>query len=328
MKKLRLLFSLLLIIATFTAAIPFGALTVNAATITKTVNLATVSKNARGDGYDWANLTDTLTLDNLNINTADEFGMKLPANATVVLKGDNYITAASVGLVCTGQVVFEGDGTLTITAGDVGIDFTGVQTGHLSRFRSGSITVTAGNVAIRSIASELSFMGTDISLNVNGEGEGKRAVSGKTININGSDFKANGQVYASNALNITGVNAEVSSSNGAALECPGGIRMTNVEVSAGSDAGALQKVETYNGESIVSIVSTVENKQTGVLFGGKFHRAWDYVAFIALLLAVTALIAVPIYLKKKKTKKLIEEYKAANPPKKNKASSSKNQKTK
>ena len=323
MKKFKTLPIILALIAVFTLALPLIGATAATGTsvITQTVNLASVSKNARGDGYDWANLTNTLTLDNLNINTSDEFGMKIPKDATVILIGNNYITAASVGLVCTGQVTFEGSGTLTIVAGDVGIDMTGVYSTHLARFRSGTITVTAENTAIRSTSAELSFMGSKLALTVNGSETTDKAINGRTVNISGGEITANAPIHASNTLNITSVNANVTSTSGAALSCPNGIKMTKVDISVGSSVSDLTKTDAYNGESAVKLISTASNKKHSILFGNNVSVAVDYIVFVLLLVAVSALIAVPIYLKKKKTEKLIADYEAANTAKKSKTNS-------
>jgi len=293
-------------------------------TITQTVNLANISKNARGDGFEWANLTDTLTLNGLNIQTGDEFGMKLPKNATVILKGNNYITAERVGLVCTGQVTFEGSGTLTIVAGEVGIDMTGVYNTHLARFRDGTITVTAGTTAIQSASAELNFMGSELKLTVSGDSEARRAVNGRTVNISGGKLTANAGIYATNDLNITSVNADITASSGApALSCPNGIQMTKVDISTGATADALSKASEYNGESALKLISTASGKRHSILFGGNVPILVDYLTFTVIILAVAALIALPIYLKQKKTKKLIEEYEASLPAKKKKSSSQK-----
>ena len=325
MKKLRTLSALLALITLLTLALPMLGATAatGTGTINKTVNLANASKNARGDGFEWANLTNTLTLDNLNINTADEFGMKIPKDATVILKGNNYIPAATVGLVCTGQVTFEGSGTLTVVAGDVGIDMTGVYDTHLARFRSGTVKITAGKTAIRSGAAELNFMGSKLTLNVSADNTAARAVDGRTVNISGGEITANAGIYASNALNVTSVNAYVTSNSGSALNCPNTIRMTKVSILAGKTGEALLKTDSYNGEGSVKLTSTASNKKTSILFGDKLPKALDYVAFAILIIGVAALIAVPVYLKKKKTEKLIAEYEATQSGKKTKASSTK-----
>ena len=58
-------------------------------TITKSVNLTNPRMNMSGAGYAWMNLDKTLTLDGLYIDTSDEYGMRIPDGATVILKGNN-----------------------------------------------------------------------------------------------------------------------------------------------------------------------------------------------------------------------------------------------
>lgn len=329
MKKIRILSAVLTLVTVFTLLIPVIGVTAATQTnvINKTVNLANVSKNARGDGYEWANLTDTLTMDNLNINTADEFGMKLPKNATVILKGNNYITAASVGLVCTGQVTFEGSGTLTIVAGDVGIDMTGVRTNHLARFRNGRITIDVGKTAIRSASAELNFMGSALTLCITGDRTDARAISGRTVTVSSGGIAANAGIYASNSLSITSTNIDIISET-PALECPNGINITKESILAGDTTATLTAVDSYNGEKTLRLTSTASNKKYGILFGGKYSVVLDYVVFSALILGVAALIAVPLYLKKKKTEKLVAEYEASQTAKKQKTPSAKNKTSK
>ena len=322
MKKIKSLSLLLVLISLFTLIIP--ALGVTAATtpttITKTVNLADISKNARGNGFEWANLTNTLTLDNMIINTADEFGMKLPKDATVVLKGNNYITASSVGLVCTGQVTFEGGGTLTIVAGDVGIDMTGVRSSHLARFRSCYITVSAGKTAIHSSAAELSFMPEcSLTLEITGDRTTAKAISGRNVIFSGGGMATNAGIYASNSLKISSSNLDIMSET-PALECPNGITITKESISAGDTASTRTTVESYNGEKSLLLTSTATNKKHSILFGTEHSIALDYITFTLLIITIAAVVFVPIYLKKKKTEKLIAEYEASNNTKKNKAS--------
>ena len=319
MKKSRLLSALLILtltLITLLSSVPtvFAA---ERAPITSTVNLANVSKNTRGDGSEWANLTNTLTLDNLNVNTADEFGMKLPKEATVILKGNNYITAASIGLVCTGQVTFEGSGTLTIVAGDVGIDMTGVHTSLLARFRGGLITVTAKSTAIRSTATELAFMGSSLALEINGDRTTAKAIDGRNVTFTGGGMTANAGIYASNSLKISSSNIDIMSET-PALECPKGITITQETVSAGDTAETRTTTESYNGERSLLLISTAKNKTPSILFGNNASVALDYVVFLLLIVAVAALITVPIYLKKKKTQKLIADYESKNNAKKTK----------
>ena len=81
-----------------------------AKTITETLNLVNVTQNERGDGYQWANRYDILTLDGLRLETENDFGLRLPKSCTVVLKGTNYIKAGKYALTCSGNVSFKGNG--------------------------------------------------------------------------------------------------------------------------------------------------------------------------------------------------------------------------
>ena len=319
MKKSKLLSALLIVTLTLVAVISITptAFAAERSPITQTVNLANITKNARGDGFEWANLTNTLTLDNLNINTADEFGMKLPKEATVILKGNNTITAASIGLSSLGQITFEGNGTLTIVAGDVGIDLVGTNFSNLARFSDGKITVTAGTTAIRSENVEIDLYGSNVTLNVTGDSADRKAIDGRTVALNGGTVTANASIYASNSLTVTATNATVTAPS-SALECPNGIKMNKVSISAGDSADALSVKDSYNGEKAIALKSTATNKKVSILFGGNVPKAIDYVVFIVIAAATATLIILPIYLKKKKTEKLIAEYEAQNQAKKNK----------
>ena len=324
MKKSRLLSAILILtltLITIFSTIP-TAFAAERAPITYTVNLANITKNARGDGFEWANLTNTLTLDNLNINTADEYGLKLPKEATVILKGNNTITAGSIGLSSLGQVTFEGNGTLTIIAGDIGIDLVGTNTSNLARFSDGKITITAGTAAIRSEKVEIDLYGSDVTMNITGNSENRKAVSGRNVSLNGGSVTANASIYASNTLTVTATNTSITSTS-SALECPNGIKMNKVSISAGDSADTLSAKDTYSGEKAIALKSTATNKKVSILFGGNVPKAIDYIVFIILIAATATLIILPIYLKKKKTEKLIAEYKAQNQAKKNKPSSKK-----
>ena len=99
------------------ATVLFALLPVSAAgKIDSTVNIAAATKNQTGEGYYWHNPSSTLTLSGLNIETSDAYGLKLKANSTVILEGDNYISASKAALYCAGTVVIKGSGTLTLVS--------------------------------------------------------------------------------------------------------------------------------------------------------------------------------------------------------------------
>ncbi|MBR3639189.1 MAG: hypothetical protein IKN50_01135, partial [Clostridia bacterium] len=54
----------------------------------ETIDLSYVRQNESGQGYRWDNINDVLYLTDLKLSTAADFGIKLPAGATVVVEGD------------------------------------------------------------------------------------------------------------------------------------------------------------------------------------------------------------------------------------------------
>ena len=105
----------------------------------------------------------------------------------------------------------------------------------------------------------------------------------------------------------------------------GGEATARDEGGSTATASASNKVkkDVYSGEKAITLKSTATNKKVSILFGGNVPKAIDYIVFIILIAATATLIILPIYLKKKKTEKLIAEYKAQNQAKKNKTASKK-----
>ena len=113
----RLVLAVTLAALLLTALLPASAATV----LTEGVSILNPKANMRGPGYDWANRTSTLTLSNLNIETTDAYGLKLCDGATVILEGKNYIEASKAALYLEGNVIFRGNGSLTLVGGEYGI---------------------------------------------------------------------------------------------------------------------------------------------------------------------------------------------------------------
>ena len=57
------------------------------ATYNQTLDIAAAKKDVSGPGYQWQNRYDILTLTNITIDTNDTYGLKIPENATIILKG-------------------------------------------------------------------------------------------------------------------------------------------------------------------------------------------------------------------------------------------------
>ena len=307
---------LILIFALLISTFGIPAYAKENAAITETVNLAYVTKNQRGAGYDWANLTNTLTLDGLRIVTDDEYGLKLPEEATVILKGDNYISASACALFCSGMITFQGGGTLTLVSDGTGMECASLYRSDLIRIRDCKIDITAKETGISLTSSRFSLMGGELKINITGDSESRRAISGREVEMSSGSLTANAPVYGSEKLFITGLNATVTSSNGAALECPKGVTLEYVNINAGDSADSLAKTDTYAAQSCIKLKSTASSSKRGILFNAVYPRIFDYLIFLFIILALAALIAVPLYLKKKRTERLIADYEAAHPAKK------------
>jgi len=267
------------------------------ATIKKTVNIAIANKNERGAGYDWANRTDILTLDNLRIDTEDPYGLRLPDNCTVILKGDNYVKASKYGIACSGTVVFKGSGTLTVEAGDVGFYLVSQDSTHKIRLIEGTYTIKAGTYGVYSEYADFSFVGDKMNIEVTGESSS--AILGRRVNLMGGTFTANSSVESTHELAVEGVNLDITS-NRAAFDA----KILSIKDVAMTSNGAA--VEEYNGETSIAGKSTAKYVRTSAVFGDSVPGFVDYICLVVLAVGVAAGIFGPALHHKKKKKELYE----------------------
>ncbi len=265
--------------------------------ISKTVNIAIANKNERGAGYEWANRTDVLTLNNLHIDTTDPYGLRLPDNCTVILKGNNTIKAAKYGLACAGTVVFKGSGTLTIEAGDVGIYLVSQDSTHKIRLIEGSYTVKAGTYGVYSEYADFSFVGDKMNIEVTGENSS--AILGRRVNLMGGTFTANSSVESTHELAIEGVNLDITS-NRPVFDAKI-LSIKDVDMTSNGTA-----VSEYNGETAITGKSTAKHVRTSAVFGENVPGFVDYICLVILAVGVAAGIFGPALHHKKKKKELYE----------------------
>ena len=265
--------------------------------IRSTVNIAIANKNERGAGYDWANRTDVLTLNNLHIDTTDPYGLRLPDNCTVILKGDNYVKASKYGLACSGTVVFKGSGSLTIEAGDVGIYLVSQDSTHKIRLIEGTYTVKAGTYGVYSEYADFSFVGDKMNIEVTGENSS--AILGRRVNLMGGTFTANSSVESTHELAVEGVNLDITS-NRAVFDAK---ILTIKDVDMTSNGTA---VAEYNGETSITGKSTAKHVRTSAVFGENVPGFVDYICLVILAVGVAAGIFGPALHHKKKKKELYE----------------------
>jgi len=263
---------------------------VSAETITSTVNLVNVKQNEHGDGYEWANRYDILTLDGLSIDTLSDYGLRLPQNCTVVLKGTNYIKAGKYALTCAGNVTFKGKGTLILDGGDMGLYiYSEVGTDKI-RLIEGTYEITGGKYGIYSTAADFSFV--DGKMTITANSEDGAAVYGRCVNLVGGSFSANNSVEATHELVVKGINLDITSGK-PALYSAGTLKITDI---SGADE--------YSGENSLKAKSTQKNAKKSIIFGESVPGFVDYIILAVFALGIAAAVFGPALKRKKKTKEL------------------------
>lgn len=261
--------------------------------ITSTVNIATADKNQSGSGYYWANRYDILTLTDLHIETEDAYGLRLPKNCTVELKGDNYIKAGKFGISCSGTVVFKGDGSLTIDAGEIGIYIITQDSTQKIRLLDGDYEINAGNYGVYSDAGDFSFVDGELEISVSGDDS--NAIYGRCVNILGGDFSANAPVYTTHELVVDGVDIEINASSAALVSK--NLEVKNISVE-------------YNGENSINAKSTASKARDSILFGDSVPGWVDYILLAVFAIGIGAAIFFPALRRKKKAEELYKRLEA------------------
>ncbi|MBE6541637.1 MAG: hypothetical protein E7672_04240 [Ruminococcaceae bacterium] len=256
-------------------------------TVTTTVNIATADRNMSGPGYYWANRFDTLTLTNLNLDTDEDFGLRLPNNCTVILEGKNYIKAGKYGISCSGNVVFKGNGSLTIDAGEIGIYLVTQDSTQKIRLITGDYTVTAGKYGVYSEAADFSFV--DGTMSINMIGDSSYAILGRCVNLLGGKFSANASVETTQELVVDGIDIKIESSNPALASK--NLKVKNISAE-------------YNGENTINASSTASKSRSSIIFGDSIPGFVDYILLAVFALGIAAAVFIPSLRRKKKAEAL------------------------
>ncbi len=298
-----LTFCLTLALLVSVIGLPVTASSANV-TITETVNIAQANKNMEGHGYSWANRYDILTLDGIHLDTTSDYGLRLPKNCTVVLKGDNYIKASRYAMSCAGTVVFKGDGKLTLEAGEIGLYIYAEDGTQKVRLLDGTYEIHAGDYGVFSTASDFSFV--DGSMHITVDNEEGAAVSGRIVNLLGGSFTANNAVEASHMLIVEGVNLDITAPK-AALSAKN-LTVEDIALTAGGAA-----IAEYADQTQINGRSTAKRVRPSVIFGENVNGVVDYVCLAAAILLLAALVVVPVLRKKKKAAALLARLETENP---------------
>lgn len=290
-----------LLLCAITLLLPLSVYAAKDTTVTKSINLAMTNDNLRGAGYEWQNLDDTLVLSGIRLVTDDSFGIKFHSDVTVKLTGENYISAKDFALHCLGSITFEGTGTLTLVSGDSAIHLSASEAmTDTIRFRGGSYDIKGGNYGIYSDTATVSCSGADIKA----EGS-KGGIRAKNVTLSGGNVKANGGIHALADLTVAFTGVEAVSTSSPALYAGKKLDIQSKRITAGETLNGLMEIEKYGSEKAVKITANSPKGTRSTLFGEKLPAFVDYLAFIFLILAITALIGIPMFIKYKKTQKLI-----------------------
>lgn len=299
MKKTVLI---ILVLTTVISLFPISIFAANS-TVTNTLDMAELNEHANGSGYSWDNNELIFEMDNFHLSTADDFGLRLPGGSTVVLKGDNKITATRYGIHSFGALTFTGNGTLTITVADIGIRSAGSVEKENVIFRSGKIVINGASTGILVDSAKTVFSGANVDINAK-----VNSIYGNSIQFAGGNLSFVAPVKAKGSVEINAANLTASAQS-SAIVADKGIKTDKVNISSGSSLDSLTSVDAYNGENAVKLVSTARVVKKGMLFGGKLPAFVDYIAFSLVIIAVASVIAVPLIIKKRRTDKLIAKSK-------------------
>ncbi len=292
MKRIALLLAALSVAALLCAALSLSAGAIGA------VDLSHVRQNESGAGYVWDNINDVLTLRDANIVTGEDFGIKLPAGATVLVEGKCRVSAARYGISCAGAVTFKGTGELTV-GGEYGMYFYGSAEEDKILFLSGDYTVEGTEFGICSEKAEIAVCGGKTAF------RGKIGVSGVTVTFSSCTSEC-GPIRAKRLVTVSGANLTATSGDGPAIVSDGKIDVRDERIEAG-EKGALSAVGEYTDQPSVSFVSTYKRVRASALFGGSVPGYVDVLIFVGAGVCAAAAIAVPLIRKAVKRKKLYEK---------------------
>ena len=322
MKNIKLTLEILLVLTLALGMCSLGAFaavdtsqdttpeTTTGGVIIETVNLINANKNQRGTGLFWHNPSDTLTITNMTIDTPDNYGLRLPDGATLVLEGNNTIKASQFALSVEGNLTIRGKGTLTLISGDKGIV---VSTLNVNK----KLTVIEGKLTINSEGDGIYTENAIITQNdrakveINTKG-GAYAINARQIKLLGGEYKSNASLYGEDIKLMT-VKLDIASDKaafiikGADADAPyAKLSINDIAMKAGSDGASLTEVESYGGESVITAKVKKVNTKTSAfleLFGVKIPGSnWlDLVLIILVIVVVAVFIATP-YIKNYRSK--------------------------
>jgi len=208
-----------------------------------------------------------------------------------VLEGNNYIKASDIALFCPGTFTIKGTGSLTLVSDNRGIVINTNDTADKLRMLEGTLNITSVNEAISIPNAGAALAGGKVTISAP---NAENAVSVRSLTISGNtDFKCDAPIHATYKMGLTAANLDITSSS-QAIRCDGQLTMTDMDITE------------YNGEPNFKTVSTFKPITPSIIFGGSVPVAVDYVILVVAVLALAALIAVPILRHRAKIRRMEE----------------------
>ncbi len=297
MKKFLPLFTVLML----TVAVIMGAVPCSAKTIhTKTLSFIDIRANAEGPGYKWNNYNDILTLDGLNIDTEDEFGLKINDGATVIIKGNNHIKASKAAVFIEGKVIIKGSGTLTLVS-ETGIFCSSDDSTDTLTINDGKFNITASSIGIVSDFHTVNLNGVNMKINA----ENGTAIKAQKLKVGVKTvLYANAPIIGEQKLYIDGASLTVNTASEALKG--NSISIAKINIKAGDSSNTLSAIDTYDGQACIKTTSTYDDSPKSVILGEKFGAYFDTLIFIGIIAVLSAVVVLPIVIKKKKAQAAIE----------------------
>ena len=269
---------------------------------TGTINLANARQHESGEGYFWDNREKVLTLDGFNLATSEDFGLKLPDNATVKLVGTNCIKAGKYALSSTGSINFIGSGTLILESEGTGLYSYSNNPKHRVRISEGTLKITGGAQAVLSENAEFTVSG--------GKLEAVGGINCRTFSAVGGSVYSDGAIHATHLIKISCADVEVFDKDGAALVSDNLFTTEYVKTFAGNNADSLKETEGYAGEAYFTSVATSKGVRDSIIFGEGTPITVDYLLLGGAVVLVAAALVLPIIIKRNKTRKMYEAIEA------------------
>ena len=289
--------------------LPASLINVNAAEINSTVNLAYVKQHESGDGYFWDNINKVLTLENFNVNTEDDWGLRLPDNVnnlTIELKGTNTIKAGKYALGCPGNVTVKGSGKLILESGEHAIFVHSKTDSHKFRIFDGEIIAKGGKTAFYSEVVEFSMIGGSAEFSSNGD----YSVNTRVFSMTGGKATLNGTLRAGHLLRLNEAELYVTDDN-KALEIGNLFEYDNIKFMSGNSDSALKETDKYSAEKCFKTIPVPPGPRDSIIFGEGTPITVDYILLGCAVVLVLCALVVPIVIKKQKTKKMYMQLESA-----------------